>query len=30
VQQGIKAVAAAHGSAEARGLMARFLERRRR
>ncbi len=30
VQQGIKAVAAAHGSAEARGLMAGFLERRRR
>ena len=30
VQQGIKAVAAAHGSAEARGLRARFLERRRR
>lgn len=30
VQQGIKAVALAHGSTEARGLMARFLERRRR
>ena len=30
VQQGIRAVAAAHGSAEARGLMTAFLERRRR
>jgi enoyl-CoA hydratase/carnithine racemase len=30
VQQGINAVAAAHGSAEARGLMTAFLERRRR
>jgi enoyl-CoA hydratase len=30
VQQGISAVAAAHGSEEARGLMGVFLERRRR
>jgi enoyl-CoA hydratase/carnithine racemase len=30
VQAGIKAVAAAHGSEEARGLMTAFLERRRR
>jgi enoyl-CoA hydratase/carnithine racemase len=30
VQQGIRAVAAAHGSAEARGLMEAFLKRKSR